>query len=206
MDYGLAVLAYLLGAIPFGLLLAKWWHGEDVREHGSGNIGFTNVLRVVGFKTGIVVLILDIGKGALSVWLAQQYAQHDFTPAICGLLTIVGHDWPVYLRFRGGKGVAATIGAFLVLNPPAALVALLILVASIATTRYVSLGSCLFVINLPVATLVLGVFGRRPPGFHAVWIVGVVIAAITLLKHRSNIQRLMDGTENQIGKKKQIPS
>ncbi len=200
MQYVFLLISYLFGAIPFGLLITRWRKGIDIREHGSGNIGFTNVLRVVGFKSGIVVLILDIGKGAISVWLARRFTNAEILPVLCGMLAIIGHDWPVYLKFRGGKGVATTIGVFLVLAPWATLVALVIWVASVATTRYVSVGSILFALNLPIATFVLGLFCIRPVTYHAVLIAGCVAFVITVFKHRSNIQRLMQGTENRLGR------
>ena len=123
----LSLAGYLLGSIPFGLLLAKIFGGKDVRQHGSGNIGATNVSRVAGPLAGILTLVFDTAKGAAAVWLAARVTENSASAMIfAGMATLIGHCFPVWLRFRGGKGVAAALGVFLALCPWAALVALLL--------------------------------------------------------------------------------
>lgn len=185
------VLGYLIGSIPFALVLARY-RGLDLRKIGSGNLGAANVLRASGATAGVMVAVLDIGKGAVSVLLADQLSDGPTLPALAGLAAIVGHIYPIWLRFRGGKGVATACGVFAVLTPLAAAPAFAAFIATVWMTRYVSLGSVVASVVLPPIAYVT----RSPaPG------VGVAIAASILIvfRHRSNLARLASGTERRIG-------
>jgi len=145
----IVIVAYLIGSVPFALLLARRWGAADLRRIGSGNLGAANVLRASGVKAGVLVAVLDITKGAVSVMLAQRFADHAAAPAAAGLAAIVGHIYPVWLRFRGGKGVATACGVFSVLTPFAIPPALGIFVVAVWLTKYISLGSMLASVALP---------------------------------------------------------
>ncbi len=183
--------AYLLGAIPFGYLLVRWKTGADVRASGSGNIGATNVLRTTGRAAAIATLLLDILKGALAVWLAGRLTTGDpLSMSLAALAVMVGHAYPVFLRFKGGKAVASFIGAFLVLAPPALLATLVVFVGTVAWTRYISLGSITAAATFPLAVWII----LHPP--LPVVLAAVVAGAFIVWRHRSNIERLRAGTEN----------
>jgi acyl phosphate:glycerol-3-phosphate acyltransferase len=191
----LAVLAgYLLGSIPFGLLLSKLFGGKDVREHGSGNIGATNVSRVVGPIAGIATLLLDTSKGAAAVWLAGPFTEHAAVPAIfAGVAALVGHCYPVWLRFKGGKGVATALGVFIALCPLAALAAFVLFLLVVVFWRYVSLGSLSAAAAMPLLIYFLWAPGHAPP---LVITLGTLFASVVIFyKHDANLQRLLDGTE-----------
>jgi glycerol-3-phosphate acyltransferase PlsY len=204
-----AIVSYLLGSIPFGYLLVRIFRGEDIRLTGSGNIGATNVARSGAKGLGIATLVLDALKGALAVWLASAIAFSkynrwcDFAPDPCpaalaltsmgALFAVLGHIFPVWLRFKGGKGVATALGVFCVLFPKAILASLAIFVVVVAITRYVSLGSILGAISFPVAAYFLQ---KTVP---LSLIVSSVISLIVVLKHHQNIRRLVAGTENRLG-------
>lgn len=204
------ILSFLLGFIPFGYIVVRLWKNVDIRQHGSGNIGFTNALRVAGKIPGIIVLLFDIGKGMAAVLLVSKLAAEigetaetnkfitelfKFTtmPALCGLAAIIGHD------AVGGKGISTTIGVFLALKWPVMLVGLVVWFAVVIFTRYVSLGSILLVVSLPIATFV---FHRIPQveleNWGTIFILSVVVAALAIFKHRRNIGRLLRGTERKI--------
>ncbi|HUN63589.1 MAG TPA: glycerol-3-phosphate 1-O-acyltransferase PlsY [Candidatus Sulfotelmatobacter sp.] len=185
---------YLLGSIPFGLILAKIIGGKDVREHGSGNIGATNVSRVVGPLPGILTLLLDTGKGALAVWLAAKFTEYAATAMmLAGLAALLGHCFPVWLRFRGGKGVATALGVYIALCTLAAGAALVVFALVLAFWRYVSLASLSAAAAMPLLIYFLWAPGHAPP---LVITLGTLFAAALLFyKHDSNLQRLVDGTE-----------
>ncbi len=188
------VAAYLLGTIPFGLLLGKVFGGADVRKAGSGNIGATNVARVAGPIAGVFTLLLDAAKGAAAVWLAARFA-HDSAAwmTIAGLAALVGHCFPIWLGFRGGKGVATAAGFFLALCPPALLGSLTLFLLVVAFSRYVSLGSLAAAASMPLLIYFLWAPHHAPP-----LIVTFGALAATLLvvyKHDANIQRLVEGRE-----------
>jgi glycerol-3-phosphate acyltransferase PlsY len=143
------VTAYLIGSIPFALLLARRWGARDLRRIGSGNIGAANVLRASGLTAGVLVAVLDIAKGAASVLLAQRLSPNPSSGAVAGVAAIVGHIYPVWLRFRGGKGVATACGVFSVLTPFAVPPALAIFIVTVWATKYISLGSLLATLALP---------------------------------------------------------
>ena len=146
------LIAYLLGAIPFGYLLVKWKTGADVRAAGSGNIGATNVLRTTGRAAGIATLLLDIAKGYLAVWIAGRLTGRTrFGCALAALAVMAGHAYPVFLRFKGGKAVASFVGAFLCLTPLALAAVLVVFVVVVAWTRYISMGSVIGAATFPLA-------------------------------------------------------
>jgi acyl phosphate:glycerol-3-phosphate acyltransferase len=185
-------LAYLIGSIPFSFLVARAFGVEDVRRVGSGNVGATNVLRSAGRSAGAVALGLDALKGALAVALvARQLPDRPGLAALAAAGAVVGHVYPVWLRFRGGKGVATGLGAFAVLEPVAALVALPIFALTVATTHFASLGSVAGAVSLAVLVLVFR-------GLDAVALAALATAALIVLRHRGNLQRILAGTERRI--------
>ena len=182
---------YLLTAIPTGILLARVMGYEDVRQQGSGNIGATNVYRVAGKLPGILTLLGDIIKGVLPLLVITRWLGP--TPGQLGLLAliaIIGHCYPVYLGFRGGKGVATALGIFLVLSPKAVLLAAILFILTVAISRFISLGSVLAALSMPMLVLFLG---------HPKEIVAstLCIASLIVWRHRANLRRLLDGTENR---------
>ncbi|MBU7005543.1 glycerol-3-phosphate 1-O-acyltransferase PlsY [Phosphitispora fastidiosa] len=184
---------YLLGSIPFGYLVSKYWKGINILEHGSGNIGFTNVLRTLGWPPAAVVLAGDISKGSLAAWLGL-YTGGEVFGIICGLAALIGHSFSVFLKFRGGKLVASGFGVLLMLVPEVALTALATWLAVVFLTRYVSLASI-----TASGAMFLSVFL-----FHesaAMKIFGAVAAVFVILRHRSNIKRLLKGEETKISRK-----
>jgi len=184
--------AYLIGSVPFAWLLARRWGAADLRRVGSGNIGAANVLRASGVKAGVLVAVLDIAKGALSVMLAARFGGNAAAPAVAGLAAIVGHIYPVWLRFRGGKGVATACGVFSMLTPLAVPPALGIFVVTVWITKYISLGSVLASIALPPIAYALG---SPAPAVAAAFAASVII----VFRHRANVLRLRAGTERRIG-------
>lgn len=185
------VVAYLLGAIPFGYLLVKWKTGSDVRSSGSGNIGATNVLRTTGRTAGIATLLLDAGKGYLAVWLASRWT--DGSPlwmSVAAIAVMVGHVFPIFLKFQGGKAVATFVGAFLCLTPLPLSCVLVVFVGVVAWTRYISLGSICAAATFPLAVWLVG---HQPIEVLAASLVG---AALITYKHSNNIRKLHAGTEN----------
>ena len=190
----LILLAYLLGSIPFGLILARLFAKADVRQAGSGNIGATNVARVAGALPGTLTLLLDAAKGALAVWLAGQFTGHRASAMmLAGIAALLGHCYPVWLRFKGGKGVATALGVFLALSPLAALSALAIFLLVVAICRYVSLGSVAAAAAMPLVMYLLWAPPLAPP---LVITFGTLFAgALVIYQHKVNLQRLLSGSE-----------
>lgn len=188
----IVVAGYLLGSIPFALLAARRWGGTDLRRVGSGNLGATNVMRASGFRAGALVAALDMAKGAASVLLAQRLTSSDTGPAMAAVAAVVGHVYPVWLRCRGGKGVATAFGAFSMLTPAAAVPALGIFVAAASLTKYISLGSLLAAVALP--PLVYAAGGAAPAVIAA-----FAASVLIVFRHRSNLDRLRAGTERRLG-------
>jgi glycerol-3-phosphate acyltransferase PlsY len=186
------LLAYFIGSIPFALLLARGWGASDLRLVGSGNLGAANVMRASGVTAGLLVAALDIGKGAASVWLAARLSTTVGVPAVAGFAVIIGHIYPIWLRFRGGKGVATACGVFSVLTPLAIPPALAIFAAVVWTTKYISLGSLLASVALPPLAYALG---SPAPSVAA----AVASSVIIVFRHRSNVGRLRTGTERRLG-------
>lgn len=195
MNYVLiSLVSYLLGSIPFGLLVGKWWAKVDVRKHGSGNIGMTNVLRTAGWFCALLTLIGDMGKGMLAVVLAKTFGSDGTFALIAGILAVIGHNWPVFLRFRGGKGIATIAGVLVAYQPAVAAVLVVIWVAVLLVFRYISLASIVVAFCLPIVLLLF----RVDPVEVGL---AVIVAAFTIFKHRSNIDRLRKGTEFRFGQK-----
>ena len=186
------LVAYAIGSVPFAFLIARRWGGHDLRHVGSGNLGAANVMRASGVTAGLVVALLDIAKGALSVTLARLISDQPAAPAAAGLAAIGGHIYPVWLRFRGGKGVATACGAFSVLTPLAMAPALLIFAVTVWLTQYISLGSVLASAALPPIAYVAG---APAPAVGA----AVAAALLIVFRHRANLARIRRGMERRIG-------
>ena len=191
---GIPIAAYLLGSIPFGLLLTRLFGGGDVRKSGSGNIGATNVARVAGPLAGILTLVFDAGKGAAAVWLAGRVSNESATwMMIAALAALLGHCFPIWLKFRGGKGVATAAGAFFVLCPPALLGSVIVFLLVVFFWRYVSLASISAAAAMPLLIYLLWAPHHAPP--PVVTFGALAAAAIIIYKHDGNIQRLVQGEE-----------
>ena len=186
--------AYFLGSIPFGLILTKLFGGKDVRKTGSGNIGATNVVRAAGLPAGILTLILDAAKGAFAVLLAAKLSNDSATwMMIAALAALLGHCFPVWLKFKGGKGVATAAGVFLVLCPPAFLSAALLFILVVLFWRFVSLGSIAAAAAIPLLLYFFWAPHHAPP---LVITFGALAAALLIIyKHNGNLQRLVEGVE-----------
>ncbi|PYT81540.1 MAG: acyl-phosphate glycerol 3-phosphate acyltransferase [Acidobacteria bacterium] len=188
------LVAYFFGSIPFGVILAMLFGGADVRKSGSGNIGATNVVRVVGPLAGALTLILDIAKGAGAVLLAEKLISESATwMIIAGFSALVGHCFPFWLKFKGGKGVATAAGVFLMLSPLACLAAAILFLLVVIFWRYVSLGSVSAAAAMPLLIYFLWAPRHAPP--LAVIIGTLAMALLIVYKHRGNLQRLVAGTE-----------
>ncbi len=191
----LLIAAYAVAAVPWGVVLGKRLSGIDLRGYGSGSIGTTNALRVLGWRISVAVFVLDFLKGLLPVVIGRAFGLPDWLVALIGVATVAGHCWSPYIKFRGGKGVATGAGAAFALFPWL-LVLIPIMAATVALTRYVSLGSILTSVSASGIVLVLALTGNASWAF---WIAITGISVIILYKHRANVQRLMNGTENRIG-------
>jgi glycerol-3-phosphate acyltransferase PlsY len=191
----LAVVAfgYLAGSIPFAFLLARR-RGIDLRHTGSGNVGAANVLRTSGVPNAVIAFVLDAAKGAVAVLVAQRLSMEPATPVAGGLASIIGHIYPVWLGFRGGKGVATAGGVFAVLTPAALGIAAAVFVLAIWVTRYVSVGSMAAAVTLAVTTAAMD-------GPAAVTVGSVIAAVIIVHRHRDNLARLVAGTERRVGQR-----
>jgi len=191
-------IAYLLGSIPFGLLIVKARAGRDIRAMGSGNIGAANVARTAGVLAGILTLLLDAGKGYLAVWIAYRYDNgHMHSIMATAVFAVLGHMFPVWLKFKGGKGVATAMGVFLPICPSAVGFAALLWLIVVDFWRYSSLGSIIAAAALPILVYLLYAPGHAPPTYvtsHT-----ILISFLVLATHRSNIERLVAGTENRLG-------
>jgi glycerol-3-phosphate acyltransferase PlsY len=207
---GVPLLSYLLGSIPFGYLLVRIFRGQDIRDTGSGNIGATNVARSGAKGLGALTLVLDTLKGAAAVYLAAMLVAPKYPwcqegllaffcvnvlpfQAVAGLCAVLGHIFPVWLKFKGGKGVATALGVFVLLCPKAVLVSLAVFVVVVAATRYVSLGSVLSAISAPIAAFFLGTRDSY------ILLSVSAISLIIVIKHHANIGRLLAGTESRFG-------
>jgi len=215
----IAIAAYLLGSIPFGFLAAKI-KGIDIRSVGSGNIGATNAMRVLGKPAGIFVLLMDAFKGYAACaflpmlvhnWLAPHYSglfsYFNQMPeeyqirlkVIAGVAAVLGHNYTCWLKFKGGKGIATTAGVYLALAPWALLIGLVVFILAVAITRYISVGSMSAAVALPAAVWAM------PPHNVLLGAVTTALGALAIYKHKSNLQRLRAGTENRFGKKADPP-
>ena len=188
--FATVIIAYLIGGIPFGLLLVRLKTGADVRQTGSGNIGATNVLRTAGRTLGVLTLLLDAGKGVFAVWFADRMTGGDvFWMSAAALAVLLGHAFPIWLKFRGGKAVASFVGAFAYLAPLPMLAVILLFVAVTWRTRYLSLGSVIAAGLLPLACWMI---------LHPDWpvlAVSVGAAVLVVYRHLGNLDRIRHGTE-----------
>jgi glycerol-3-phosphate acyltransferase PlsY len=187
----IALFGYLFGSIPTGALLTKFFSKVDPRKVGSKNIGATNIFRTAGKTLGTLTLVGDIFKGMIPIGIAIQFNVSDLWIAIVGLSSFLGHIFPIFLGFRGGKGVATALGVYAVISPIAVLIEFLVFAAIVWKWRYVSLGSISCATTIPI----LIAFFRSDS--QAYFILSVIIAALILYRHQSNISRLLQGTENK---------
>ncbi|MBI4679438.1 MAG: glycerol-3-phosphate 1-O-acyltransferase PlsY [Elusimicrobia bacterium] len=193
---GLVVLSYLLGGIPTGYLAVRWLRGIDIREHGSGNPGTANVYRIAGVVPGVITLVVDGLKGFVPVMLAQRFFPHQaVVMMLCGAAAIIGHDWTVFLGFKGGKGVATSAGVFAAMMPKPLAAAVAAFIVGYAASGHISVGSIAAAAALPVFNLVF----QTPLPFTAM---AAAAAALILFKHLPNIKRLLAGKELFLHEKK----
>ncbi len=202
-----AIIAYLIGSINFSVILSKKMAGFDVREKGSGNAGTTNMLRSVGKKAAAFTLICDILKGVMAILIAMfigwafKVENQSLLVQIAGIAVVIGHTFPIFFGFKGGKGVATSLGILIMSNWQIGLICLVFAIVLIALTRMVSLGSCAAAVLFPVLTLFIAdnYIVSQGSGY---FIYSVILAVIVLFNHRSNIKRILSGTENKISFKK----
>ena len=191
-------ICYLLGSIPFGYIMGKLFKKVDIREFGSGNIGASNALRILGPSLASLVVIGDVGKGILSIYLVKYFnIDSSLILAIAGLAVICGHDWSLFLGLKGGKGIATTFGVVFALNPTISILALIIGGVVVITTRYVSLASIFSVISIFIFTILL----KQP---YEYIIFSAIILILGIFKHKENIKRLKSKKERKIGEKIKI--
>jgi len=195
MEWLILIAAFLIGALPFGYFVPKLLRGVDIRTIGSRNPGFTNVYRAVGTGPGLVVLLADIGKGIVAVLLARAVGGGAI-PVLAGIAAIAGHVWTPFLGFRGGKGVATAAGVFATLVPAATFICLGLFVLVVGLSRYISLGSVVAAVCLPIAVVVLARIRSAPvPGYELG--IAVLVALLIVVRHRENLRRLFAGEENR---------
>ncbi len=204
-----AIIAYLIGSVNFSILISKKMAGFDVREKGSGNAGTTNMLRSVGKKAAAITLICDILKGVVSIVIAiivgniVKNLDRELLLQIAGIAVVIGHTFPIFFGFKGGKGVATSLGVLLMSNWQIGLICLVFALVLMALTRMVSLGSCGAAVLFPVLTLFINqhytVLTEGKSG-RVYFVYSVILAIIVLYNHRSNIKRILNGTENKLGK------
>ncbi len=206
------VLSYLIGSIPTSIIVSKLARGIDIREHGSGNAGGTNVMRVLGWKHGVFVIILDALKGVLAVVVVARlhYGSMPFqnlTPfddftlvqIIAGISAVIGHIWTVFAGFRGGKGIATALGMLLMIITTDMLIAVGVFVLTVTISRYVSLGSILAAIAVPLTLIVReNIFNVDIPGYHTLLPFVIAVALLVVFTHRKNVVRLINGSENKL--------
>jgi len=199
MSLLLIIAAYLLGAVPFGLVFSRWLIGKDPREFGSGNIGATNVERIGGKKIGLLTLAADIIKGAIPVAIAMQIGNNgqsnEWLIAATAIAAFLGHIFPVYLQFKGGKGVATMFGVLLPWQPQVALIAFAVWLSAVLLSRYVALASILAGLSLPLSAWL---FGASTAALYACLLFFVLMS----VRHKTNVQRLFNGTESRVGGRK----
>ncbi len=200
------IIAYFIGSIPFGFLIAKFVKGIDIRQVGSGNPGATNVARALGKPYGILVFFLDMLKGFLPLYFFDRLFSgdgHNLALILCGVGVICGHTFPVFLRFKGGKAAATGCGVFLWLAPVPLFIALAVWSLTVFISRYISLGSMVSSVAL-VASLLL--FGKAPFGHGLpLTLFSIFISILLIIRHKSNIKRILNGTESKVGKKVKAP-
>ena len=194
-------LAYLIGALPWGYVVLYLRRGIDIREYGSGRTGVSNALRTAGIRVAGLVLLLDLLKGIVVVLLARRLIGDPAAEVAVGLLALIGHNWPVFLGFRGGRGIAPGLGGLAVIAPLAAALGVLVFIPTTLISRYLSLGSILGVLTACVALLALILLRFNPGGLSSNFylIYGLLGGGVIIWQHRDNIQRILQGTERRIG-------
>jgi len=197
MYFLVLIASYIIGSVPFGYILTKKIRNADIRNYGSGNIGATNVLRVIGWKAALPVSILDVLKGVIAVLLAKAASDLPVLYLGAGLMAMIGHSFPIFLGFKGGKAVATALGALVVISGWITLIVVTLAGIIVYTSRYVSLGSIVGTISVP---FLFWVFGYDPN--HIIF--GVGMAILVAWRHHANIGRLIRGTESKLGQKAQI--
>jgi len=185
------IFSYLLGNFSTSLIVSKLWADIDIRKHGSGNAGATNVLRTLGLKAGLITFLGDALKGAISVFIAGKLGGENLE-LLAGTAVVIGHNWPIIFGFKGGKGIATTIGVVLMIYPLGALICILVGILVVIKTKYISLGSLVAICLLPILLIFSGI---------KLFLFGVSMAAMAIIRHRTNIKRLMEGTESKLSKK-----
>ncbi|MBQ6398896.1 MAG: glycerol-3-phosphate 1-O-acyltransferase PlsY [Clostridia bacterium] len=190
------IVAYLIGSVSTGILVSRWFHGPDLRSVGSKNTGASNVQRTMGWKYGLITFVGDMLKGILSCAIAEWLTGDHLAALPAGLCAVIGHNWPVFFHFKGGKGVSTSTGVMLWCFPVPALISMGVTVIVIALTKWISLGSLALV---TLYALLVSIFfsGGNP------WVIGwsILIALLCYIRHRANIRRLIAGTENKLGNK-----
>lgn len=199
------LLSYLVGSFPTSIVVGRMSRRIDIREHGSGNAGGTNAIRVLGWKAGLFVALVDVGKGALAALLVSRIrvdglaVDPELVQIIAGTSAVVGHIWTVLAKFKGGKGVATAAGMLIAIYPWTALVCVFIFIAIVLTTRYVSVGSITATGAAPIVLIILNYTFNQAVSYSALlWM--VLLSGLIFFAHRSNIRRLIDGTENRFEK------
>lgn len=188
------IIGYLLGSIPTGIIVAKWTKGIDIRDYGSGSTGATNVLRTAGKKAAVVVFAVDILKGILSVIMARYFTDSLWWIGSAGFMSVIGHNYPIFSRFKGGKGIATTLGVFVVLVPLPTLIGLGAWIVCVAIWRYVSLASITGILVFSIVSLILS----APVAYK---FYSLLILLPIIYRHKENIKRLLEGKESKIGQK-----
>jgi len=190
MSLFVIVLAYLIGSIPFGLVVGKFFYGVDIRQHGSGNLGGTNTFRTLGKKAGIIVTLGDILKGTLAAALPLLFHYHEINPLIVGLFAVIGHMYPIFAGFRGGKAVATSGGLLLYASPILFVVLVICFILCLKFSRFVSLSSML--------TALVGTIGAYLMGDKVLFIIMIVLTVFVVYRHRANISRILNKTEPKV--------
>lgn len=192
------IISYLVGSVPAGYLVGKFVKGIDIRDYGSGKTGATNTLRTLGLRWAAVVLAADFLKGLLPVLAARYFLDSNLMAVAGGLATIVGHNWPIFARFRGGRGAATGFGTLVAISPIVAIAAALVMASVVALFRYVSLGTIMTALAVPLVMVPLVLLGWEPLDFLVYAAAG---ASLVLLQHRDNMVRLLTGTERRLGER-----
>jgi len=188
----IGIISYLIGCFSSAYFIGKIFRNMDIRSHGSGNAGATNALRVMGKKLGVLTFLLDFSKGIIAVLIGYKIMGYS-GGLIASVFAVIGHDWPVFLGFRGGKGVATTIGALAIINLPITLITVVCGVIVALTTKYVSLGSIVFLSLIPIVNIL---YSKN----NQFLVTGLILAIIGIYRHKENIKRLINGNENKLGR------
>lgn len=187
------IISYLIGSFSSAYFIGKFAKDIDIRSHGSGNSGTTNALRVMGKKLGVLTFVFDFGKGILAVFIGR-WLMGDIGALIGGFAAVIGHNWPIFIGLKGGKGVATSLGVLLILHWPSTIIAVMVGVIVGLTTRYVSLGSMCFLSSFPIVYILISKSFQR--GY---FILALLLAILAIIRHKSNIERLIAGNENKLG-------